>query len=122
MAAAMVNAIPTANTNLVGFGFGFGATVPLLAVLLVPVPVLVSSLPDFRDANRGGGVSYFTLHCGKLVPCSKCHGIEFQKSRGESFAKTRTPPEQEKGGASGTLTGLGFKCVRSVQWGNTLAR
>jgi hypothetical protein len=19
-------------------------------------------------------VSYFTLHCGKLVPCSKCHG------------------------------------------------
>src|SRR5215831_5916638 len=47
--------------------FWFRCHVPLLATLLVPVPVLVPR------ANRGRCVSYFTLHCGRLVPCSKCH-------------------------------------------------
>ena len=57
----MVNAIPTANANLVGFGFGFGATVPLLATLLVPVPVLVPVGRSYRGPNRERCVNYFTL-------------------------------------------------------------
>jgi len=58
MTARMVNAIPTANTNLVGFGaicspHGSGA--------LVPVPVLVPVCRTFRGANRERCVSYFTF-------------------------------------------------------------
>ena len=53
MAARMVNAIPTANANLVGFGFG--AMFPYWLTLLVPVTVLVP------QANRGRCVRHFTL-------------------------------------------------------------
>jgi hypothetical protein len=42
MAARMVNATPTANANLAGFGFG--ATFPSWLTLPVPVPVLVPAV------------------------------------------------------------------------------
>ena len=50
MAARMINAIPTANANLAGFGFG--AMRPLLAPRY---------LPGFIGDTRGICVSYFTL-------------------------------------------------------------
>jgi len=58
MAARMVNAIPTANTNLAGLG---PICSPHGSGPLVPVPVLVPVLPDFRGANRERCVSCFTL-------------------------------------------------------------
>ena len=61
----MVNAIPTANANLVGFGFG--ATVPLLATLLVPVPVLVPVGRSYRGPNRERCVNYFTLGISNIL-------------------------------------------------------
>src|SRR5262249_45832844 len=75
----MVNAIPTANANLVGFGFGFGATVPLLATLLIPVPVLVPVGRGYRGANRRRCVSYFTLHRDDWFRVRNGTRIEFQK-------------------------------------------
>jgi hypothetical protein len=49
----MVNAIPTASTNLAGFGFGFGAMYPswLQLPLLVPVPVLVPAAGFYRGKS-----------------------------------------------------------------------
>src|SRR5215470_10932342 len=58
MAARMVNATPTANANLAGFG---AICSPHGFQYPVPVPVLVLSLPAFRGAHRGRCVSYFTL-------------------------------------------------------------
>src|SRR5215472_12248111 len=54
MTARMVNATPTANANLAGFG----AMYPLLAV---PVPVLVPIYRTFRGPNRASCVNCFTL-------------------------------------------------------------
>jgi hypothetical protein len=57
MTARMVNAIartiPTANTNLAGFGFG--AMYPSWHEIYV-------AMPDFRGANQERCVSYATLH------------------------------------------------------------
>jgi len=50
MAARMVNAIPTANANLAGFGFG--AMFPSWLTLLVPVPVLVPAA-GFLEGQSG---------------------------------------------------------------------
>ena len=60
MAARMVNATPTANANLAGFGFG--AMFPSWLTLPVPVPVLIPvSSWTLRGADRKRCVSYFTL-------------------------------------------------------------
>ena len=58
MAARMVNAIPTANANLAGFGFG--AMFPSWLTLLVPVP---------------GGIGLLRLRClnSPSLPARKRH-------------------------------------------------
>jgi hypothetical protein len=48
----MVNAIPTANTSLAGFGFG--AMYPSWRQIDV-------AMPDFREGTGRDVVSYFTL-------------------------------------------------------------
>ena len=52
MTPRMVNAIPTANTSLAGFGFG--AMYPSWRQIDV-------AMPDFRGANWKRCMSYFTL-------------------------------------------------------------
>src|SRR5215831_16745072 len=54
MTPRMVNAIPTANASLAGFGFG--AMYP--SWLRIDV-----AMPDFRGANRKRCMSYVTLRC-----------------------------------------------------------
>jgi hypothetical protein len=92
MIARMVNAIPTANTNLAGFGFG--AMDPLLApgTLLVVVPVLVlpsgkrcelihtsvlvQKMMMYRKAaNRAHGFRVGDLIVAYVVDL-ECHGKE----------------------------------------------
>jgi hypothetical protein len=60
----MVNAIPTANTNLAGFGFG--AMFPSELPLLVPVPVLVLAA---RFLEGLIGDVYELLHTSLIVCC-----------------------------------------------------
>ena len=62
MAARMVNAIPTANTNLAGFGFG--AMFPSWLFCWYQVSVLV---PDCRIFKDPIGEVYELLHSSPLV-------------------------------------------------------
>jgi hypothetical protein len=62
MAARMVNAIPTANTNLAGFGFG--AMFPSWLFCWYQVSVLV---PDCRIFKEPIGEVYELLHSSPLV-------------------------------------------------------
>ena len=62
MAARMVNAVPTANTNLAGFGFG--AMFPSWLFCWYQVSVLV---PDCRIFKEPIGEVYELLHSSPLV-------------------------------------------------------